>query len=161
MPNKQIDFYQISLKPLLLNGDNKILALKAVDNGTFSGFYDLPGGRIDTDEFNVPFTEILKREVKEEIGDININIAPDLVAYGRKVILAEHTASKEKDIHVLYLFFQGYYLGGNIRISKEHTGHEWLDLNDIKLEEHFKEGLLDGVRAYMDKRRTFLYRGES
>ena len=149
--SKQIDFYQISLKLILLNDKSEVLALKAVDNGTFAGFYDLPGGRIDIDEFSTSFIDILKREIKEEIGDINVNIQPRIVASGRKIILAEHTKSKEKDIHVLYLFFQGKYQSGDIKISAEHTAYHWLDLKNIDLEKYFKEGLLDGLKIYLDK----------
>ena len=60
---KEKDFYQISLKLLLKNDVNEILALKAVDSGRFAGFYDLPGGRIDVDEFRTDFGEILAREI--------------------------------------------------------------------------------------------------
>lgn len=149
--SKQIDFYQISLKLILLNDEDKILALKAVSNGTFAGFYDLPGGRIDTDEFSTSFADILNRELKEEIGDVIVNIEPNIVASGRKIILAEHTKSKDKDIHVLYLFFQGRYQGGEIKISTEHNDYTWLDLNNIDLNKYFKEGLLDGLVEYLNQ----------
>ena len=65
---KEKDFYQVSLKALIKNQEGKVLALKAVDTGSFAGFYDLPGGRIDMDEFHTAYIDILKREIAEELG---------------------------------------------------------------------------------------------
>ena len=65
---KQRDFYHVSLKAILKNKAGEILILKARQQGTFSGFYDLPGGRIDEDEFSKSLLEILKREISEESG---------------------------------------------------------------------------------------------
>ncbi len=103
---KERGIYQVSLKLLLKNNKGEILALKAADNGSYAGYHDLPGGRIDADEFNTDFTEIIEREVKEEIGDI--------------------------------------------KISDEHSNFKWLNLKDIKLEEYFTSGILEGVKMYCD-----------
>lgn len=145
---KQKDLYQISLKLLLQNDRGEILALKAVDNGSYAGFYDLPGGRIDTDEFETNFSEIIDREVKEELGDIQYRLEQKPVAIGRHRIPAELTTAG-KEIHVLYLFYTAEYLAGDFKISDEHTGMHWLNLNQIKLEEYFKSGILEGVRMLL------------
>jgi len=144
---KEKDFYQISLKMLLKNDRGEILALKALDDGTYAGYYDLPGGRINTDEFKIPFTEILERETKEEIGDIKFNLRREPVALGRHLILASMTSLK-KDIHVLYVFFEAEYLDGEIKISEEHTSYKWLNLNEVTLSEYFTSGILEGVQTY-------------
>ncbi len=145
---KERDFYQISLKLLLKNNEGKILALKAIDDGTYSGYYDLPGGRIDTDEFRKDFSEILRREAMEEIGDVTFQLHDKPVAIGRHLIPAGMT-SAGKDIHVLYLFFLGKYTGGNVTISSEHTEYVWLDLDTIDLGRYFKSGILEGIRMYI------------
>lgn len=141
------DFYQISLKLILKNSENKILALKALDNGTYAGFYDLPGGRINKNEFNMPFEKILQREVKEEIGHLSFKLTGlHPVALGKHKI-KQHS----KEIHVLYLFFEGSYIKGGIKISDEHSGYEWLDFKKTNLKKYFKSGILEGIDAYFKK----------
>lgn len=146
---KQRGIYQVSLKLLLKNNNGEVLALKAVDNGSYTGYYDLPGGRIDADEFRVDFAEIIEREVKEEIGNIEVKVNSKPVGVGRHLIPANMTSSG-KDIQVLYLFFEAEYLNGDINISNEHTNFKWLSLKDIKLDEYFTSGILEGVRMYCD-----------
>ncbi len=148
--SKQKDLYQISLKLILKNDKDEILILNAIRGGTFEGFYDLPGGRIDVDEFRVDFEDILRREVKEELGAIEIDITSSTpVSMGRHLIPA-NLSSIGIEVHVLYLFFEGQYLSGNIKISEEHLGYKWVNLNDIALEEYFNSGILEGVKKYVN-----------
>ncbi len=147
---KEKDFYQVSLKLLLKNSEGKILALKAVDDGSYAGFYDLPGGRIDADEFKADFSDIIAREVAEEIGDVEFRLRQKPVAAGRHLIPASMTGSG-KDTHVLYLFFEAQYGGGELKISSEHAGYQWLDLAKIEPTEYFKSGILEGIWMYMGK----------
>lgn len=157
---KEKDLYQVSLKAILRNGKGETLVLKAVDNGTYAGFYDFPGGRINRDEFNVEIMEILKREVIEEAGDIKFEIYPKPVAYGRhfvpgnlnrSVINRTSTKGDKNIIRVLYIFFAGEYKSGDILISKEHLEYKWIRLEDIALEKYFKSGILEGVKMYLKR----------
>jgi 8-oxo-dGTP pyrophosphatase MutT (NUDIX family) len=146
---KERGFYQISLKLLLQNKEGEVLALKAVDNGSYAGFYDFPGGRIDVHEFETDFLEIIKREVEEEIGnEVNFKIKPKPVAIGRHLIPSAMNSSG-KDIKVMYIFFEGEYKSGNIEISKEHTGYKWIDLKKGNLEQYFKSGILEAIKIYL------------
>jgi|SRR3989338_1836028 len=147
---KEKDFYQVSLKLMLKNNKGEVLALKGVDNGSFAGYYDLPGGRIDIDEFRTDFLDILKREVLEEVGNSDFNISSKPVAIGRHFIPASMTRLG-KDIHVLYVFFEAEYFGGGVKVSDEHTDHKWIDLNKIELEKYFKSGILEGIEMYLGK----------
>lgn len=151
---KGTDFYQVSLKAILRNGRGEVLILKAVDNGTYAGFYDFPGGRINRDEFNVEIIEILKREVIEEIGPIELEINLKPVAYGRHSIPGSDRDAMILDdniVHVLYVFFEGEYKSGDILISKEHLRYEWIRLEDIALEKYFKSGILEGAKMYLKR----------
>ena len=141
MPQK--DFYQISLKVILKNDKNEILILKDLEKSSFAGFYDLPGGRIDENEFSTSFPEIINREIKEECGDIKILLNETPVATGR------HLIPKEKEIHVLYLFFEAKLLEGEITISDEHQKYKWIKLDEINPEEIFKSGILEGINMYI------------
>lgn len=82
MPSKK-DFYNVSLKVFLKNNRGEVLALKANRGGSYKGFYDLPGGRINIDEFETPLENIIKREVAEEIGNVKFKINLKPVALGR------------------------------------------------------------------------------
>ena len=147
--SKQKDLYQISLKLILKNDKDEVLILNAIRGGTFEGFHDLPGGRIDVDEFRVDFEDVLRREVKEELGDINVDISMIPVSTGRHLIPAS-LSSTGIEAHVLYLFFDGRYLSGEIKISEEHWGYKWVNLKEIVLEEYFNSGILEGVKKYVN-----------
>ncbi len=142
------DFYQISLKLILKNKQGETLVLKAVENGSYEGFYDLPGGRINVDEFEIDFLEILKRELREEIGKVTFSADTKPVALGRHLIPAQFSDEK-KDKHVLYVFFEGQYIEGEVKISEEHAAFQWLDLDKIELEEYFSSGILEGIKMYL------------
>lgn len=146
------ELYQISLKLILKNENGEALILKAQERGSYAGFYDFPGGRINSGEFNTPIMEILEREVREEIGNIkysSIKSAP--VAIGRHSFIASWGVPEEinKDAFVLYLFFEGNYIDGDIKISEEHTDYKWVKLEDLELEKYFKSGILEGIKMYL------------
>ncbi len=146
------DKYQISLKVIVENSAGEVLILKCVPNSRMGrgGFYDLPGGRIDTDEFAVNFSDILQREIVEELGNVRITIVDTPVALGRHLIPAD-PGHERPEIHVLYVFFKGQFQSGDIQISNEHAGYEWVKLNEIDLEKHFTSGILEGVKMYLGK----------
>lgn len=144
--------YHVSLKIFINNTANETLVLSAADNGTFSGFHDLPGGRIDKQEFKVPLLDILEREIEEEVGLSGITIKPTPVAVARHLILSKFTIEKTKDIPVFYVFYEGALSSGDIKISDEHGGYEWVDLNKIDLEKYFTSGILDGVKMYLQSK---------
>jgi 8-oxo-dGTP pyrophosphatase MutT (NUDIX family) len=147
---KEKDLCQISLKLLLKNTNGEILALRAVPHGSYAGFYDLPGGRIDIDEFKTDLADTIAREVTEELGEAKYKLKPGIVAAGRHII-PPYLTKTGKETHVLYLFFEAKYLGGEIKTSAEHTGFAWLDLKKIEPAKYFTSGILEGVRMYLDK----------
>ena len=151
---KEKDFYQISLKVIIKNENGEILLLNADPKGSFAGFYDFPGGRIDNDEFNTPFFDIIKREVLEEVGNIKFILSSKPVAVGRHLIPAS-MSKNDSDIHILYLFFEAKYLSGDINISNEHIGFKWADLSKEKPAKLLKSGNLEGIEMYLSKTTEF------
>lgn len=145
MTHDKRDWYQISLKLILKNNKGEVLTLKAPEIGNIAGYYDLPGGRIDTDEFSVSFEDILRREIKEEIGDIDFHMRIAPVAVSRASFI-----SGDKDIRICYLFFEGEYISGDVMISNEHAGYAWIHLNTINPAIYFMPGIREGIRAYMN-----------
>ena len=144
------DLYQISLKVFLKNKAGEILILKSNKDGSYAGFYEVPGGRIDADEFSVSFEKIVKRELEEEIGSIDYKLNPKPAAISRYLLPAKFNRSK-KDIHVLYIFFEAQYKNGDIKISDEHEDHLWLNLSNQPLGKFFNSGILDGIKMYLGK----------
>ncbi|MFA6252274.1 MAG: NUDIX domain-containing protein [Candidatus Paceibacterota bacterium] len=141
---EEVDFYQVSLKLFLKNNEGEILGLRAKDDSISAGFYDLPGGRINTNEFEVGFPEILKREVKEELGDIKFKFNEKPIAISRNVNLK--TGNR-----IVHIFFEANYIGGEITTSDEHLGYKWINLKEVELNKYFSLGILDGVMMYVDQ----------
>lgn len=148
MNDAERDFYQVSLKLALRNAKGEVLFMQAQDRDTYAGFYDLPGGRINEDEFTVPLTDVVHREVREEIGDVAYELNPKPVAVGRHLIPARISKHK-RDVHVLYLLYEGFYTSGDIIISHEHQGYQWLDPCAIDLAKYLKSGNLEVMRMYL------------
>jgi 8-oxo-dGTP pyrophosphatase MutT (NUDIX family) len=146
----QKDFYQISLKLILKNQNGEILALGGHPSGSYAGYYDLPGGRIDVTEFKTPYTEILHREIQEELGSVEVEIDEKPVAIGRHAIM-QHIPQNEykKEVHILYIFFEAQYLSGEIKKSDEHTSLKWITLSKETINTHFISGIHEGLTMYL------------
>lgn len=146
---KKHALYQVSLKLFLKNSQGEVLILKAPDGGSLEGYYDFPGGRIDESELEVPLVEIVSRELREEIGEIDFAIKPKPVATGRHFLPSRSGNSAGN--HLIYLFFEAEFIGGEVSLSDEHVGHLWVRLEDIELEKYFISGFLDAARMYIGK----------
>ena len=143
--------FQISLKAILEDGEGRILGLKNTPDSSVAEFYDLPGGRIGSDELEAAYADILARELEEEIGTaVRYELEPHPVSLGR-----HNYYSKERgcDNSVLMVFFRAKYLGGEVRISEEHVGYEWIDPRAAALESYFTAGWLEGLRGYLEQKR--------
>jgi hypothetical protein len=56
---------------------------------------------------------------------------------------------ENKDLHVLYVFFEANLVNGEIMISDEHDGFEWIDIKKSKPAKLFKSGILEGINTYL------------
>lgn len=143
----QPDWYNVSLKVFLKNAEGKVLGLKADEKSNMAGFYDFPGGRIDPDEFATDYETIIKRELDEEVGpDLKYKLSLKPASFSR-----HHYFSKklDKEVRVLCLYFMAECLDDKIQISPEHSSYDWLDLPNIKIEDHFILGPLEAVKRYL------------
>ncbi len=141
-------FFHVSRKVMLRNQAGETLVLDCGrGKGSMSGFWDLPGGRINRDERDLPLDQTIKREIFEEIGQIEFTVDP------RPVAAAVHVIPKEfhnfgEDMYVFIVLYEGEYSGGEIKISREHVAYKWIDLKKAKPEEWFTGGLLAAVKNY-------------
>lgn len=107
--------YSIGLKILLKKRDEFLFL---TDYG--GTYYDLPGGRMDENEKEVPIHTILTREICEELGtDIRYTIGDPLFQFRR-----HFTA---KNINVFLTVYAGTFLGGTITLSSEHLAFDWIN----------------------------------
>jgi len=139
--------YNISLKVFLKNDLWEVLILKTPNDSSYHWKYDFPGWRIDENEFKTPYLDILKREIIEEIWDIEVIIENNIVA------LSRHHAPKEHkdDEYIFYNFWEWSILSKEIKISDEHTDIKWVKLEDIDLEKYFESWMLEAVKMYLNK----------
>jgi 8-oxo-dGTP pyrophosphatase MutT (NUDIX family) len=121
---KEYATYWVAFK-LLLEKDGKFLFLIPAGGRRV---LDLPGGRADSDEGEVPLKKILEREVREELGDnIKYSVAGPIFQYRRHLI--------EKKIYILITVYKAEYISGQIELSSEHNEHQWIDPKEYKFKE--------------------------
>jgi len=105
----------ISFKLILKRG-NKILILTE----TKTGFFDIPGGRVDEREAKSPIQKVLKREINEELGSsVRYKIINPAIQYRHY--------DKFRKPDVLITAYEAEYLSGKIKLSTEHQKYEWVD----------------------------------
>jgi len=141
--------YQISLKCFLKNSKWETLILKTPDNSSFNWMYDFVWWRIDEDEFNIDYIDILKREIFEETWLKDFTINNKVVAISRHKALKKYTTSWNDEI-IQYIFFEWIINSYNIFLSKEHIDYKWVNLEKIKLEDYFCSWYLDAAKMYLN-----------
>ena len=68
----------------------------------------------------------------------------------RRVIIPADISHQKREIHILYILYEGTYMSGEIIVSKEHTGFGWFDLTKEDPARLLKSGNLEGIRMYLD-----------
>jgi ADP-ribose pyrophosphatase YjhB (NUDIX family) len=114
----------VGAKALIVN-DGKVLLLSEAnyDEGTNSGKWDVPGGRIHDNE---PLLDGLNREVFEESGLRQVLIGDVLGVYE-----TFPTINDEK-CHIIRVFYAAYVnQEPEITLSSDHDAYEWVTLADI------------------------------
>lgn len=137
----QKDTYFVAVK-VFLEQEGKLLILK----DSF-GDWDLPGGRIKTDEFDVPLEQIIQRKIREELGsDVKYTI-------GKPIIFMRHQRQEQvpgnPTVRIFAVGYEGKLEDGEIQLSQRHTEMKWVDPKDFKPEEYFKGGWLKGIQEYL------------
>lgn len=80
---RAIQHFEVSIKGLLLREGRMLLVRERVADQ----FWELPGGRIDVGEELLPAAEVLRRELREELGpDLQVEIGEPLLTWVRPII---------------------------------------------------------------------------
>jgi hypothetical protein len=135
------DTYFVAVK-VFLEQNGKLLILK----DSF-GDWDLPGGRIKKDEFEVSLDQIIKRKMSEELGDdIQYTV-------GKPVVFMRHERQEatvgNPTVRIFAVGYEGNLTGGEIKTSERHPQLLWVDPKDFKPEDYFRGGWLKGVQEYL------------
>ncbi len=149
--DKDIQQYSISLKVILKRNDGKILVMKLPQGYSHPGCYDFPWGRIEKKEFDVDLISILKREIKEEVWDIKINISKYPIANWRTY--CQPTEKFNWDEYIFFNFYEAEFINWDIQLSNEHDEYMWVDLKKLDVDKHFSDWLADWVRQYLSQKK--------
>lgn len=104
-----------STKALIIE-DNKFLAMYKIVDG--KKWWDLPGGRM---EFGETAEETLSREIREELG---VEIKPIK-------LIDTWNYMPYKNFQTTGVIYHSEIINGEITISEEHDGYEWVRIDDI------------------------------
>ncbi|MDP2631693.1 MAG: NUDIX domain-containing protein [Candidatus Uhrbacteria bacterium] len=138
------DKYEVSLRAIMKNKKGEFLLLTPRPESSLGGSFDFAGGRIEVSEFEVPLEKALKREIREELGNIKYKLSNKPVALGK------HKGSID-GTHILFVFFEAKYISGKIKLSNEHIAYDWVDISKINIKKSFKSGNLEGIKMYLGK----------
>jgi 8-oxo-dGTP pyrophosphatase MutT (NUDIX family) len=115
----------VGAKALIVH-DGKVLLLREAvyDEGTNTGKWDVPGGRIHDDE---PLLDGLKREVLEESGLRSVSFGDVLGVY------ETFPEIKGEKCHIIRVFYAAYLDGeeDGVRLSSDHDAFEWVSIEDV------------------------------
>lgn len=132
---------KVNIKAIMLNSKGKILALKAQNNGPMADYYDMPGGRVEEYELGIKLVDILDREIREELGEIQYTVEPRP--------LTALTWTWPDGQSMVYIYYLVKYQSGDIRISDEHQSYEWIEYSKEKIEKHFITHHLAALEQYL------------
>lgn len=131
-------FFQITQKLFLRDG-NLLLVLR----DRKSGHGDLPGGRMNEDEFFQDWTESISREISEELGpNIKIEVKPNpIFVYKHRVNEGNHPC--------IIIAYDAKRIEGKVELSDEHDYMEWVDIKSFDPKKLFSEYMLEAVQLYL------------
>lgn len=136
------EFFHVSIKLVLTNAEGRfLLLLNPPENG---GKYDLPGGRINSNEVNLPISEAIAREITEELGEIRYELNPVPTGYGMCI--------SRRGNPTFYLVFDAKLTSGNIIMSQEHKGFSWVP--ELPAGEFSNDGINQAVECWRNIRNS-------
>lgn len=133
---RQVQRFEVSLKAFIVREERVLVAREAE-----TGWWELPGGRIDVGEEREAHARVLAREIGEELG-------PDLaIAVGEGAV----TWVRRRAADGVFTFLVGRVcriVSGAITLSSEHMALDWATAEDCKrLEWPPESGYPDAIAA--------------
>ncbi len=112
------------------------------------GDWDLPGGRIKKDEFEVPLKDVIARKMREEVGEaVQYDVAehPEILMRHERV----EASPGNPTVRIFGLGYRAQWKSGEPVLGKNHVEMQWVDVRNFKPEDYFTGGWLKGVQEYL------------
>lgn len=149
MENK--DVYFVAVKVFLVDNTDRFLIVK-----DRFGDWDIPGGRLRENEFSVSLQVVIERKVKEELGEaLQYEVGEPVVfmRHERDEILPDGKKEKRRIFAIGYL---AKYVGGEIKLGKNHERFEWVSIQEFEPEKYFTGGWLAGIKEFQAKHKKIV-----
>jgi len=133
----ELGWFQITLKVFLRNGADLLVLM---DRKSHCG--DLPGGRMNQNEFYENWLDSVQREIEEELGphiQIQIETNPFLI-HKHRVNEGNHPC--------VIVGYKANYISGEIILSDEHDYLKWVNAKTFDMDSFFSEYMLDAMNLY-------------
>lgn len=150
MENK--DTYFVAVKVFLLDTKENLLIIK-----DRFGDWDIPGGRLRDQDFDIPLESIVERKMIEEIGEnVKYKLGAPVVfmRHERDEILSSDHREKRRIFAIGYI---AKYKEGEIMLGKNHTEHEWVPIETFDAKSKFTGGWLQGIKDFQNKYKELLF----
>lgn len=122
------DHYMVAVKLLLRDGDTLLITKDQW------GEWDLPGGRIRTDQFNVPLEDILEDKVVEELGsDLKYELGEIKTTFR---VERKEAGRGGETVRIFAVGYEAKYLSGEIKLGDHHEKYEWINLKTADLNDY-------------------------
>ena len=133
---RTVQRFEVSLKAFIVSG-GRVLFVREAD----SGHWELPGGRIDAGEEWQLHADVLRREIREELGDeVQVAIRAEAVTWTRQ--------RPSDGVFQFIVARVGHIEAGTPSLSGEHSELCWLDrAASRQLEFPPDSGYLAGIDA--------------
>lgn len=110
---RDIQKFEVSLKAAIVDR-GRLLLVQEAD----TGYWELPGGRIDVGEERLGHDAILARELAEELG-ADVRIAP---RHEMTTLIRKRPTDGQ---HIFLVIRLCTLIGGSIALSAEHRSYRW------------------------------------
>lgn len=133
---RQIQRFEVSLKAFIVDS-GRALFVREAD----TGFWELPGGRIDVGEEWQAHASVLAREIREELGaDLQVSLGTEAVTWTRQ--------RPSDGVFQFIVARVGRPIAGAPALSDEHDALQWLTPDEaLALRFPERSGYQDGIRA--------------
>ncbi|XDD50341.1 NUDIX domain-containing protein [Leptospira sp. WS92.C1] len=139
-------FFQITQKLFLRKGE-ELLILR----DRKSGLGDLPGGRMNENEFFEDWSLSMEREIEEELGpNVQIKVLP------KPLFVHKHRVN-EGNFPCIIIAYHADFIDGEIVLSDEHDYIAWENINSYDPSALFSEYMLDAVNLYLKEYASLAY----
>lgn len=113
--------FHISIKAVIIR-NNKALILKRFNSAGKQIIYELPGGRIDANEF---IKDAFKRELFEEIGVTEF-------ALGQVIFAFERETYRTQGVSLMNLFYKVDIKKSEIKLGRDHQDYLWVSKKELE-----------------------------